>query len=291
MKVNPKPLYLRRSSILFLLFNFWLFVLYLLPNSLDIAANYFQFIFLGVLGAIFANSTGAGGGVVFIPAFNQFGFTDAQAVATSFGIQCFGMTAGAITWWRYYRNLKRHEISWQSLPKIALLVATLAISGVLIAQVFNLQAPSSLKELFKSFSVVLGIAILLTAYLIKGNRPIAIANTFDYLALGIIALFGGVITHWLSVGVGELVAMYLILRRFDVTMSIAIAVIISAFTVWSASIQHIIIEQQAYWQVVLFAGPGAIIGGILARTLVGFLPAKQLKMFFGIWVLVIGIFS
>jgi len=57
---------------------------------------------LGVVGAVFANLSGAGGGVVFIPVFSELGLTESQSVATSFAIQSFGMTAGAITWSLYY---------------------------------------------------------------------------------------------------------------------------------------------------------------------------------------------
>ena len=52
------------------------------------------------------NLTGAFGGVVFILLFNQLNFTEQQSIATSFAIQCFGMTAGAFTWWFHYHSKK-----------------------------------------------------------------------------------------------------------------------------------------------------------------------------------------
>jgi hypothetical protein len=39
---------------------------------------------MAVLSAIFVNSTGAFGGVVFIPLFNQLNFTEQQSIATSY---------------------------------------------------------------------------------------------------------------------------------------------------------------------------------------------------------------
>jgi uncharacterized membrane protein YfcA len=111
----------------------------------------------------------------------------------------------------------------------------------------------------------------------------------DLLMLAGIAYAGGMITAWLSVGVGELVAFYLILRRFDVTMAVATAVVISALTVWSATPEHFWFNQQVNWQVLGLAGPGALIGGVVARQLVGLLSAKRLKVFFGVWLLIIGI--
>ena len=44
-----------------------------------------------------------------------------------------------------------------------------------------------------------------------------------------------------------------------------------------------------YWEVVLFAAPGAIVGAVIARYLVLWLGARRLKLLFGTWLLVIGI--
>ncbi|WP_259366763.1 sulfite exporter TauE/SafE family protein [Colwellia sp. BRX8-7] len=76
------------------------------PIAIEDIREYGVFSFIGLLGGIFANSTGAGGGVVFIPLFNQLNFTEQQSIATSFAIQCFGMTAGAFTWWFHYHSKK-----------------------------------------------------------------------------------------------------------------------------------------------------------------------------------------
>ena len=103
------------------------------------------------------------------------------------------------------------------------------------------------------------------------------------------AYAGGIITAWLSVGVGELVAIYLILRRFDATFAVAVAVVISAITVWSAAPQQLLSGDQAQWQIILLAGPGAIIGGLIARPLVLKLGAQRLKLFFGCWLLILGL--
>ena len=95
-------------------------------------------------------------------------------------------------------------------------------------------------------------------------------------------------TAWLSVGVGEFVAFYLILRRYDVTLAVAIAVVISAATVWSAAPQHFLIDPRAAWGVVVFAGPGAVLGAIIARRLALRMGTLYLKRFFGIWLILIG---
>mgnify|MGYP000181856947 FL=1 len=85
--------------------------------------------------------------------------------------------------------------------------------------------------------------------------------------------------------------MYLIIRRFSVTLAIAAAVILSAMTVWGGVIFHLVITKAIYWPVVLFAGAGAIAGGILAKQLVLYFSAKNLKLFFAGWILILGFTS
>ena len=266
----------------------WSLMLWLSQLPFADFSSYGVFTFLGTLGAIFANSTGAGGGVVFIPMFHQLNFTETQAIATSFGIQCFGMTAGAITWWRHYRVEKCELKLWQGFKRIVCVTSAASIIGLWSIYTSELASPASLHYSFSWFSLVLGAFIIASVYLIKPKRESSSLSWYDYIALLGIGFFGGAITAWLSVGVGELLAIYLILRRFDVTMAVATAVVVSALTVWAAIWQHTLVDFSVYWQVVIFAGPGAVLGGIIAKSLVTYLSARKLKLFFAFWLLVIG---
>lgn len=245
---------------------------------------------LGVIGAIFANLSGAGGGVVFIPVFSQLGFSEAQSVSTSFAIQCFGMTAGAVTWAMHYRHHHRTNPNWQSFVPIVMLTGLLSVAGIWTAQQGGIGAPSSLAHSFAIFSVVLGLSLLAQLYLIKAkidhhNR----LQIGDYFALVLIGYFGGLITAWLSVGVGELLVLYLIFRGFSTAMAIASAVVVTAITVWSASPIHLANDSAAVWDVAMYAGPGAIIGGVLAKTLSQMVSTKTLKTILGCWILMMGL--
>jgi len=244
---------------------------------------------LGLLGAIFANSTGAGGGVVFVPLFDQLGFTETQAVATSFGTQCFGMTAGTATWSWLYFNYLRPKGHWQPFLPIILLCALFSVMGIWTSYGADLAPPAAVSTMFASFSLLLGGAILATVMVRQKPVPRSRLALIDWAALPLIAWCGGMVTAWLSVGVGEFVAFYLILRRYEVTLSVAVAVVISALSVWSAAPEHLVFNQDANWQVLAFAGPGAIAGGLMARHLVLRLGARRLKLFFGTWLLIIGL--
>lgn len=280
---------LNNPKFILLFISIWLGMLAMSPMAIEDIPEYGVFSFIGLLGGIFANSTGAGGGVVFIPLFNQLNFTEQQSIATSFAIQCFGMTAGAFTWWFHYHSEKTQLRLWQGFKRIISVTTISSIIGIWFVYGNQLSSPTSLHQSFSWFSLVLGLFIIGTIFFIKPHCERSQLYLFDWLALTTIGLFGGALTAWLSVGVGELLAIYLILRRFDISMAVAAAVIVSAFTVWSAIWQHTLIQFEIYWQVVLFAGPGALLGGIFAKTLVTHLSATKLKLFFAFWLLIIGL--
>ena len=263
----------------------WVGLLISSNHGLQELLDYSFFTFLGTLGAIFANATGAGGGVVFIPMFNKLNFTEQQAIATSFAIQCFGMTAGAVTWWHHYQTEKTDLRLWQGFKRIISVTSIVSIIGLCGVFYYQISSPASLHISFSWFSLLLGLFIILTIYLLKPHRERSQLVYLDYLAIIVIGLFGGAVTAWLSVGVGELLVIYLLLRRFDISMAVAAAVIVSAFSVWAAIAQ---VNSEVYWQVVLFAGPGAVLGGIFAKTLVTHLSATKLKLFFACWLLMSG---
>lgn len=277
----------------------WLCLL-LLTQSYTLIIEYGGFLFLGVVGAIFANATGAGGGVVFVPFFNQLSLSNETIVATSFAIQCFGMSAGAITWYRHYRGLQNrlHQdpqpaLQWQSLGKGLMISVPFSLCGIFIAQYFlydyTNQIQSGLHFYFGLFSIALALAIYGSIPFMRRQTDVSAMLFIDLAMLGVISLIGGVITAWLSIGVGELVAVYLILRGFNISFAIALAVILSAFTVQAAIIYHLTISKAIYWQIVLYAGAGAVIGGIIAKHVVLRFSPVKLKIFFGTWVLVMGV--
>lgn len=281
------------------LLGVWLCLL-LLTQSYSSIIDYGSFLFLGIVGAIFANATGAGGGVVFVPFFNQLSLSSETIVATSFAIQCFGMTAGAITWYRHYRSIQNQlplkpvlAKQWQSLGEGLLVSVPFSISGILLAQYllydYTNQIQAGLHFYFGLFSIVLAMAIYGSIPFMRRQSNLSKLLFVDIVALGIISLIGGVITAWLSIGVGELVAVYLILRGFNISFAIALAVILSAFTVQTAIIYHLTISYAVYWQIVLYAGAGAIMGGIIAKHVVLRFSPVKLKIFFGTWVLIMGL--
>ena len=277
----------------FALLCVWLVVLFIQQDTLKIISEYFAFFFLGITGAIFANTTGAGGGVVFVPFFNQLSMSTQSIVATSFAIQCCGMTAGAVTWFKHYKTVEIQNPDWQMLPRALALTTLFSVAGIGLTQYllsdFATDLQGSLHLGFGIFSILLAIAIYASIPLLNKTVFKRTLIPLDYLLLAMVALAGGIVTAWLSVGVGELVAVYLILRGFSITFAIGLAVILSAFTVWSAIPYHIFVSEAVYYQILLFAGAGAIIGGLVAKSIVMRFSIIKLKIFFATWVMIMGI--
>jgi len=257
----------------------------------------YWFIFpLALLGAIVANATGAGGGVVFVPAFHMLGIEKPAIIATSFAIQCFGMTAGTIAWWRLAKQQialpqAKQNYLWRQYPDLIRRLAWPSITGVLLGQ--YLLKPDSVDQVtlaFKVFSFAFGLAILATTYLIwserKQNVKARKPDSSFYLVASFVSLVGGIITAWLSVGVGELIAVMLILMRFPVRLAIGVAVSVSAISVWIGVQYYLWIEPLINSQILLFAAPAAIIGGTVAKYVVSFFSPIQLKIFIAVWILI-----
>lgn len=286
--------YLSTFNIRVLLSVIWLGIFVSLADPILTFVEYSGFALLGILGAIFANSTGAGGGVIFVPFFNQLSFDANTTVATSFAIQCCGMTAGALSWWAFYRHKQTQNADWDETVLALKLTVPLSILGIATGQIFQyinggVGEAEQLHMVFGSFSILLALAIFASVPLLKKDKFRQQFFTFDKLLMPIIAFIGGMVTAYLSIGVGELIAVYLIMRRFNVTFSIAVAVILSAFSVWSAIVFHLLVTEAIYWPVVLFAGAGAIIGGTVAKYLVLYFSPRNLKIFFATWVFLLGI--
>lgn len=258
--------------------------------------SYWPFSLLAIMGAIAANATGAGGGVVFIPAFTFLQLEESAVFATSFAIQCFGMTAGMLSWRHYaqHNDVARHWQAWGCYRTWYWRFTLPAIAGVLLGQyAVPLDAFRETELIFKGVSLVFGTIVLAAAAGAFGQRKplqphtpacqsqIRIATKLALPA----GLVGGFITGLISIGVGEIVAVTLILLRFPVTMAIGIAVSVSAFCVLIGVQYYLWIEPAIEHNILLFAGPAAIVGGTIAKYLANSLPAVHLKIFIGVWIL------
>lgn len=259
----------------------------------ETAAHFWPFSLVGIAGALVANSTGVGGGVVFVPVFSlmreagSLDLSPSAAVGISFAIQCFGMTIGALTWANRFfrRDVTPIEIEHRPIVReLALRTLLTGLPALLFTQ-FVIRVDGDLAFLlFKLFSITLGILLLVQVFVLRqphsDREQLA---QFDRRAALVIGAAGGMATALFSVGIGELLALTLFLRRYPVDVSVASAVIVSAVTVWTGVIFHLQADHLD-WRVLVFAAPAVAVGGFLARRLAHALGAFRLKVMTAVWI-------
>lgn len=248
---------------------------------------------VGLFGATVANSTGVGGGVVFIPVFNllrEAGLGDLDprtVVGVSFAIQCFGMSTGSLTWLaRISRpSISAGERAARSMsPGVIAWVMVTGLPSLLLAQRLLVVDGHVALLLFKGFSIALGL-LLLFQLAQKDQRPHAPAlERVDRLVLPLIGIGGGIATALFSVGIGELLALYLFLRRYPLEACVAPAVICSAISVL-AGVGHHIAAGEVVAEILVFASPAVVLGGFLGRRVAQALGSARLKFCTAIWII------
>lgn len=250
---------------------------------------------VGVIGAIIANTSGTGGGVVFVPVFNALrewgvmGLLPLQVVGVSMCIQAFGMTMGALRWIdRLYHQPAPEPLHALVSPRdffiVALGVLALSLPAMLLTQRFTDFDQHAVLMGYKAFSVLLGIALIASTWTVNLARPERDGiERIDLVVLLLLAIPGGVLTALFSVGVGELVALYLFIRHYPVLLCTGAACLISSVSVIAGALWHIE-AGTIRWEVVLLAGPAAALGGFLARPIALWLGARRLKTLDGSWI-------
>ena len=250
---------------------------------------------VGVVGAIIANASGTGGGVVFVPVFNALRdlgtmtLGPLQVVAVSMGIQSFGMSLGALRWTdRLYHQHEPNPLEASARARDYWLVcaSVLALSTPALLWTQHMVEFDSRMVLlgYKTFSILLGAALIVATWTI--NRAVAERDRLagiDLAMLALIAIPGGAITALFSVGIGELVAFYLFLRHYPMVLCVGTACVISAVSCIAGLLWHVEAGTVA-WEVVLLAAPGAMLGAFLARPIALWLGARRLKTLGGLWI-------
>lgn len=256
---------------------------------------------VGVIGAIIANTSGTGGGVVFVPVFNalrEWGVMDLQplqVVGVSMCIQAFGMTMGALRWTdRLYHQPAPEPLHALVTPRdfftVVLGVLVLSLPAMLLTQRFTQFDQHAVLMGYKAFSILLGIALIASTWTVNLARPEKERlERFDLLVLLLLAVPGGVLTALFSVGIGELVALYLFIRHYPVLLCTGAACLISSVSVIAGALWHIK-AGTIQWEVVLLAGPAAVLGGFLARPIALWLGARRLKTLDGSWIVLSAIY-
>jgi uncharacterized membrane protein YfcA len=248
---------------------FILFVFF--PDPMAVLSANWPILPAAVVAAFIANATALGGGFLFFPLFTiVYGMAPLAALKLSLSTQAFGMSAGTLGWSR----------SWICGP--ALLVAGAAGALGMLAGTFAIPlAGASIKFVFGWLSLLICVMIVLETLLMQASNNQTIDLSFSPKALGLFisAFFGGLVTAWTAIGIGEFVALYLLFfyrLKFEVAIGTGVAVLALCSIVGLLS--HSVLGGIP-WEYLLFTVPGVLVGGFLGgrfgRRVDGlFLPSK-----------------
>ena len=256
---------------------------------------------IGMLAAVIANTSGTGGGVVFVPVFNALRehgimtLDPLRVTAASMAIQSFGMTVGGLRWTERLLDqpvASATEVRVRPRDYALVILAVLALSLPAMWAMQRLTAVDGHLILlgYKAFSIFLGLALIITTWTINHNRPErGRLEPVDIAVLLLIAVPGVALTALFSVGVGELVALSLFTRHSPVLLCTGTACVISSVSALVGSIWHIQIGTMS-WEIVLLAAPGAVFGAFLARPIALWLGARRLKTLDGTWIVLSAVY-
>ena len=246
--------------------------LWLAPEPVALAGRYWPLVVVGFCGAVLGNATAVGGGLVFVPVMIfAYRLDPVASLQLALVSQAFGMTSGAVGW------LRRGAVPLGLLP--------VAIPAMLAGATFSTLVvrpnPTLVKGLFGPVSILVGLLVL---YLLDhhGEGAAAVPRR-ALLPLAGVALAGGVLTGWVAIGEGEVVAAFLMLAYgLAAERGIGLGtVLLSANSIYLA-ILHATLVGGVPWEMAAFTILGCTFGGRLGPFLAQRVSPRRLRVTFAV---------
>lgn len=241
-------------------------------NPVELASNNWPLIFLGVLGAIIGNMTAIGGGLVFIPVMMfVYQLDPVSALKLAFVTQAVGMTSGATGWLQ--RKVVPTELLKWTVPGLVL--------GTLISTFVFHPTPLLVKGLFGPISIIVGLLILIT-FNRKGTQDFLPAHAL--LPLALMSVLGGVITGWVAIGEGEIIAAFCMLAfGLKADKAVGLGVVLLAINSILLALIHSLYFGGVPWDLAIFTILGVLWGGRAGPFISQWVSPEKLKMGFA-WI-------
>ena len=248
----------------------WLAVyLAVFPDPAGLAAKNWPLFLVGVAGAALGNATAVGGGLVFIPAV-MFGWhlAPVEALKLALASQSIGMSSGALGW------LRRGDVPLRVLP-----VALVPLAAGALVSTFVIRPNALLvKGLFGPVSIAVG---LITLYLLEHRARCTEVPRSAYPGLAGVAFLGGMLTGWVAIGEGEVVAAFLMLRYgLDPRRGIGLGTALLAVNSILLTLLHGLVLGGVPWEMAAFTMLGCAFGGRLGPFLAQWVGPHRLKLIF-----------
>lgn len=260
-------------------------------DPLDAGRRLWPILPLAYVGGAVANATAIGGGFLFVPLFIfAYGVEPLVALKLSLGSQSVGMSSGALGWSRRFIDLRALAVS-----------SAFAFVGMLAGTLVWAPSPLEVKAVFGWVSIL--IAVVVVVELRLGSRASAEhmppLRAGELIGFGLACVIGGIVTAWVSLGIGEVVALWLLFRhRVRIEKAIGTGVAALALCSIMGMVLHTSRDFAAFpWEYLAFTAPGVALGGFSGARAARWLEAKMLaqgkrsplKVIFAVVVLLDGI--
>jgi uncharacterized membrane protein YfcA len=254
----------------------WL-LLYLLlfPDPAGLFLRNWPLIFIGVIGAMIGNMTAIGGGIVFIPVLMFFYKTDpVSALKLAFVTQAVGMTSGA-TGWIQRKEVPVQLLKW-TIPSLIL--------GTCISTFFMHPQPIMVKGLFGPVSLLVG---LLTLLLLNRKGHLKMLPGKAMIPVAFVSLIGGMITGWVAIGEGEIIAAFCMLAYgLNANKAIGLGVVLLSANSIILALLHSLYFGGVPWEMAIFTMIGVLWGGRMGPFIAQQVSSKNVKRIFA-WIAVL----
>jgi uncharacterized membrane protein YfcA len=265
----------------------WLFVFTLIwlavygvvfPDPVGLAASNWPLIIVGVIGAFIGNVTAIGGGIVFIPVLMfAYSVDPVSALKLAFVTQAVGMTSGASGW------LRRGEVPGRLLQWT---VPSLVV-GTIISTFLIYPQPMLVKGLFGPIAFIAGLLTLITLDR-KGGRMGLPAKARVPIVL--VSLVGGLITGWVAIGEGEIIAAFCMLAYgLNAHRAIGLGVVLLSVNSLLLAFIHAFYYGGVPWDMAAFTMLGVLWGGRLGPFLAQWISPRATKNVFAVIALLDGL--
>jgi uncharacterized protein len=230
------------------------------------------------LGAIIGNVTAIGGGIVFIPVLMfAYKVDPLSALKLTFVTQAVGMSSGASGW------LRRGEVP---LPLLKWTLPALVI-GTLISTFLIHPQPMLIKGLFGPIAFIAGLLTLLTVDRKGGVNQLPQSARIPTL---LVSLAGGMVTGWVAIGEGEMVAAFCMLAYgLNANQSVGLGVVLLSINSVLLAVLHIVFYGGVPWDMAAFTMLGVLWGGRLGPFLTQWTSLRTTKKIFAVIALLDGL--
>ncbi|MCB1051868.1 MAG: sulfite exporter TauE/SafE family protein [Acidobacteria bacterium] len=250
----------------------WLVCFFALnADPLGLVRAYWPLIFVGILGGTLGNATAVGGGLVFIPTLMFFyRMEPLRSLQLALASQSFGMTSGAIGW------LNRKSVALDALPY--------ALPGLFLGSLCStlIWRPNAflIKGLFGPISIAVG---LITLFLLNrlGSSDRVPRRALPGLVL--VSFLGGLVTGWVAIGEGELVAAFLVLGYgLKPERGIGLGTLLLSANSIFLTLLHQFFVGGIPWSMAAFTILGCVFGGRMGPFITQWMGPKRLKTLFAV---------